>query len=57
MKETKILQRDFTDAENIFPADMLLQMERANSVEFYIGYDNNDWIVDYPILCYKKKEE
>ena len=37
MKETKVLQRDFTDAENIFPADMLLQMERANCKEFDKG--------------------
>ena len=33
MNETKVLQRDFTDPDNIFPADMLLQMERANCKE------------------------
>ena len=50
MKETKIMQLDFTEPENIFPADMLLQMERANVKEF-----NDIGIVDYPICCYKKK--
>ena len=52
MKETKILQLDFTEPENIFPADMLLQMERANVKEF-----DSRGIVDYPICCYKKQEE
>ena len=53
MKETKILQLDFTEPENIFPADMLLQMERANVKEFD-GRGTDDYIVDYPICCYKQ---
>ena len=58
MKETDILQRDFTEPLNIFPADMLQQMERTNVKEkAIVSKDKVEYKLDYPILCYKKSDE
>ena len=55
MKETQILQLDYTDPKRIFPVNLLLQKQRttAKEVDFPLDY----FIIDYPILCYKKGED